>query len=346
MSNKPGSQPVTLRDVAAAAGVSVSTASRALTDGRYVSADKLERIREAAESIGYQPNEGARNLRSSRTMTIGLVSHDLRSPALLDLIRGMTEAVEGTGYSVFIANAAGRVTNYRTLVRRLFERRADALLLINPDGVSKEVEAFSESGRPVLAALSLGADCAHLPFVYSDESSAMRDAMRRLAALGHRSLAYLVHPSELQSTRPSFTAEIAREFNVVSSLIPFKSGGPPAETTDLLKRVLSSEAHPTALLLAHGGLGQLLGAIRGLKMEIPRDLSIVTFSDSTHTEGLIVPAIATIHTDLQKMGQEIIGMLLAALAGAELPARADVALSSWVEAESVGPAPITETPIA
>ena len=117
-------QPVTLREVAAAAHVSISTASRALTDGRWVSDEKLHRIREAADRIGYRPHEGARSLRRFRTMTIGLVSNDLGTPAMIDLIGGITEEAQEAGYCVFFGNAGGATPNYRTIVRRLFQQRA------------------------------------------------------------------------------------------------------------------------------------------------------------------------------------------------------------------------------
>ena len=340
MTTRSATTPVTLRDVAAAARVSVSTASRALTDGRYVSAEKLERIREAAESIGYQPHEGARSLRSSRTMTIGVVSGDLHSPAMLDLIGGMTQAAEERGYSVFIGNAGGKAESYRTLVRRLFERRADALLLMNPDGVAKEVAAFAASGRPVLTLLSTGPDCSHLPFAYSDESEAMRDAIRRLVEFGHRSLAYVMLAGEVQSTRPRFTAELTAEFGLRFSKRTLPAAFEAADLVAFLREV-RAQANATAVLLAHAALGALLSAARQLKLEIPADLSVFTFSDSTFARGLTMPEIATIHTDTHRMGHEAIEMLLRALGGEDLPHLTDVALSSWVEAGSVGPAPTT-----
>lgn len=92
-------RPVTLLDVANEAGVSVSTASRALTGARRVRGDLERRVQEAVESLGYRPNEAARGLRMARTMTLGVLFHRLSSPVSLDMIDGMGAAAHEARYS-------------------------------------------------------------------------------------------------------------------------------------------------------------------------------------------------------------------------------------------------------
>src|SRR5690606_29970061 len=118
---------VTLKDVARHAGVSISTASRALTGQRNVQSDLVARVWAAAEELGYRPNVAARGLRLARTMTIGAVFNRLESPVALEVFDGLGEAAHKHGYSVLVANAGGSAEEYQVVLQRLFDQRVDAL---------------------------------------------------------------------------------------------------------------------------------------------------------------------------------------------------------------------------
>ena len=99
-------EPVTLRDVAAAAGVHTATASRALNPDtrKLVNADTAQRVLEVATGLGYRANPIARGLKTSRSYTIGVVVPDLRNPLFPPIARGIEERLEPAGYTSLLAN--------------------------------------------------------------------------------------------------------------------------------------------------------------------------------------------------------------------------------------------------
>ena len=112
----------TLRDVAERAGVSISTASRALTGTRRVHPELIDRVETAASDLGYRPNQAARSLRMARTMTFGVIFNRLESPVMLDLLDGLNAGSADREYTLLVTSARGDMTVYRHLIRRLFER--------------------------------------------------------------------------------------------------------------------------------------------------------------------------------------------------------------------------------
>ena len=132
---------VTLYEVAAQAGVSIATVSRAL-NGLPVSPRSQERVRAAAAALGYVANEAARALRSDRTLTMGLIFFDLRNTLGIELIDALSESIEASGYSLLIASARADARRYDVLMRRFLERRVDALFCINPRGQGETLTAI------------------------------------------------------------------------------------------------------------------------------------------------------------------------------------------------------------
>src|SRR4051812_45229694 len=99
------SASASIKDVAAAAGVSVATVSRVLNSHPSVSPDARTRVLAAVESLGYRPNAVARSLRTAQTRTLGLVISDVLNPYFGELARSVEEEARGLGYSVIIGNA-------------------------------------------------------------------------------------------------------------------------------------------------------------------------------------------------------------------------------------------------
>ena len=122
---------VTLHHVAARAGVSIATVSRAL-NGLPVAPENQQRVEQAAAELGYVPNEAARSLRSDRTLTLGLIFFQLGPNRGVDLLDELGATVEQGGYSLLISTARGDPNNYSVLMRRFLERRVDGLFCSAP----------------------------------------------------------------------------------------------------------------------------------------------------------------------------------------------------------------------
>ena len=136
-----------MADVAARAGVSVATVSRALSgDGRRVSAPVLERVLKAAEELAYTPNNLARNMRSGTTRILGLVISDIGNPFFTAVARGAEDVAHRHGYSLVLSNTdENPEREAATLGVMAAERAAGSLMFANDEGVDS-VSVISAAG--------------------------------------------------------------------------------------------------------------------------------------------------------------------------------------------------------
>ena len=182
---KDHNRRATLQQVADRAGVSIATASRALS-GSVASTISTQRVRNAVAELGYIPNEAARSLRSERTMTIGIAFFSLKLPGALDMLESLSHVFDRQGYTLLIADTGGRSTRFDVILERFLERRVDALLCVNPDGIGPILERYRSAGVPAAALISRGRGASWLPLLAPDMEPAATEAIARLEALGHR----------------------------------------------------------------------------------------------------------------------------------------------------------------
>ncbi|MEA2682344.1 MAG: LacI family transcriptional regulator [Chloroflexota bacterium] len=176
--------PVRLTDVARAAAVSVSTASRALNADSRISEVTRRRVEKASARLGYRPDLVARGLTLGRTFAVGLVVGDLANPFYADLARGVEEALDPEGYIYLLANSDGDPARQRELAQRLLDRRVDGLMLTVPYDPAtlglKEVPlvAFDRASSKV-------------PYVSVDNVLGARMAVEHLLDEGYRQVGIL-----------------------------------------------------------------------------------------------------------------------------------------------------------
>lgn len=333
----------TLRDVAVHAGVSTSTASRALNGGHHVSEELLDRVLSSARELSYSANEAARGLRMARTLTFGVVFQRLDSPVQLDVLSGMTAGSDERGYSLLLTNARGDQDQYRLLIRRLFERRVDALFLTNPTGVREELEPFLASKVPVLALYRRSDDLADIPLLTVRTDRAVERAIQRLAALGHRSIAYLVTETNTRGIRPAAVESAAARAGLRCRREVLPDGPADASLDDLVRSITAPSDGATAIIVTYVYLNHLMSALHNLDLRIPDDVSVLTFPDSPLTSGLMWPPMASIQVDSEELGRCAATMLADWLDGEQPPDVTMAELASWTERDSVGPAPAPTT---
>ncbi|MCK9485683.1 MAG: LacI family transcriptional regulator [Dehalococcoidia bacterium] len=324
----------TLREVAEAAGVSVSTASRALNGQRRVRRDLVERVRAAAMQVGYQPNLAARSLRTSRTMDLGLAFGRLDTPAALDLIDGLGQGTHEGGYHLLVTSARGDATRHRDALRHLLHRRVDGLLVSRPDGIGTEIADFGRQGIPVLAMISAGEGAEDLPLVNVDLRPAFADAFQSLARHGHRAIALL---TEGYGLRPPRSRRLPDGTVVrVSRLAGTASA---AEVVEALRVQREADPPATALICDQRFMPTVVDVLRSWDLEFPRDVSLASYLDSRWMDELMTPPLAAIHIDVAELGVVAARMMIAWLGGEEPPPLTRLPLSRWIERPSVGAVP-------
>ncbi|MFB7112439.1 LacI family DNA-binding transcriptional regulator [Streptomyces sp. NPDC056190] len=317
-----------IKDVAAAAGVSVATVSRVLNEHRSVSADARARVLASVEALGYRPNAVARSLRTHRTRTLGLVISDVLNPYFTALARSVEEEARTLGYSVIIGNADERPGLQDHHVRTLLDRRIDGLLVSPADGGSPLMLDAARAGTPMVF-VDRWIEGVDVPVVRSDGRAAVRDLVAHLYGLGHRRLAIIAGPAATTTGRER--VEAFREALAAHGLpLPdayvgqgdFRAGSGRRVTESFLGLPEPPEAVFAAdNLMALGALD----AIRARGLRVPDDIALAAFDDIPwfpHTD----PPITAIAQPTGELGRAAVRALVDRIAGrparsVTLPAR-------------------------
>jgi LacI family transcriptional regulator len=310
----------TIRDVAERAGVSVATVSKVL-NGRYgVSAATLAHVQAVIDELGYQSSIVASSLRSHRTNVVGILVADLE-PFSTELLKGAARAVRDTPYELVVYSAGGRAADRVGWERRYLSRLGgtliDGALLVTPTVIDAQV------GFPVVAVDPHTGDSG-VPIVASDNLHGARLATEHLLELGHRRIGFVAGRPDLESAR---LRRKGYELALTDAGIPVDldlvvNGDFEQEPSREAARELLLRPQPPSAIFAANDLSALgvLAAATTLGLDVPADLSIVGF-DSIPESVMAEPPLTTVEQSIQLMGRRAVDMLLALLAGAEVPQR-------------------------
>lgn len=300
-----------LRDVARAAGVSVSTASRVLSGSSHpVSQATQLTVREAADRLGFEPNRVARALATARSQTIGAIVHDVSDPYFAEIVRGLEDVAGARDHALFVSSSDRDPDKELALVRTFVANRVDAIVLV-ASGLA-DVEAMDRIASVLARFEALGGVVVCMsehpyeaPRVAYDNRGAMREVTNHLIELGHTEIGFLSGPPELIVGKVRYDgfcaalidAGIEHDPNLMECGFFSMEGGAVA-TGRLLDR-----ARPTAVvggndLMALGALRRLLD--RGLR--VPEDVSVVGFDDVEFAAYASVP-LTTVRVPLTEFGR-------------------------------------------
>lgn len=324
---------VTLSDVAARAGMSAATASRALR-GLKVHKKYQGKAQTAAAELGYVLNEAARSLRSVRTMTVGMVYHDLTSMLGMELLRSIASGLDEIGYSLFVSTAQGGNDRFDQLVHRFLQRRVDALVCVHSNGDGGALGGFAASGVPVMALITKAGGYSHLPMISPTVNGASADCIDSLRSRGHKLIAILT-TDRLPLPINSFigTAKAKR-----MKLVQHRMDNAAFDARATLKALMAMKPRPTAVIALQAEAAKMLEAAPGLKIRIPDDLSVVAIRDRSFPTPAWAETVSTIHLDPTQMGQMASDVLKAWLVeGAPLTADRTVEIGTFIERTTTGP---------
>jgi LacI family transcriptional regulator len=333
----------TLKDVARAAGVHPATVSRALDPHKMslVREDTRQRVRATADELGYRADVVARSLRRRKTEAVGVVMTDLGNPVFAPVLRGIATRLEREGFIALITETQDDHERLRVAVRKLLDRRVDALIIAaarRSDAAT--VRAAEASGIPiVLAVRSLVGS--GLPTVTTDDVMGGYLAARHLAGLGHIAVAQIAGPQEVQPfiDRSIGFARGSSEagFHVLrlDTEAPDPSPEAGARLTDLI--LDRKSAIPTAIFAHNDAMATgALGALRARGLECPQDVSVLGYNDAPLDEYLH-PPLSTIGFPGNRIGETAAELALTLV---EDPSRVVGSLMfppSVVERESTAP---------
>jgi LacI family transcriptional regulator len=313
------SSPATLKSVADAAGVHLSTASRALDPARrhLIGPDVLQRVETAARELGYRRDMMAAALRTRRTRLVGLAVPDIANPVFAPIIAGLSAHLADAGYSTIVADVGADRARQKRLTDDLIARRVDGLVLATALLEDGAVAALLQASLPLVLVNRVAAGLA-VPAVTSDDRLGMRLAVAHLIALGHSRIAHLAGPQQISTGRQRqegfFAAMTAAGLDVdatsaVAATDYSVQGGEAAA-----RKLLAAHVRPTALAAANDLLA--IGALRVLRAEgltSPGDMSVTGFNDMPLVD-MINPPLTTIRIRGNEIGREAAALLLQRIA--------------------------------
>lgn len=313
MSSRPTT--VTLKQVAAAAGVSVSVASRVLNGHAkaYRISDQTEQqVRGIASDLEFRPSQIARSLRLQKSKMIGVVIPDLSNPFFAAISREITLAVEAEGFSVLVADSRETTSIEQELTGELQSRQVEGLVVC-PVGVDgSHLLTVHRSGLPIVL-VDRGFPDFPMMQVTSDHRRGSEQAAELLLAQGHRTIGILqglpgTLPNEerlrglketLKRHDLQWDAELVDGDNFTE-----QSG---YESTH---RLLSKRPDITALFAL--STPNAMGALRATHeqgIQVPDKLSIVSFDDSPYSDLMAVP-LATVCQDVPRIGKQAAALII------------------------------------
>jgi LacI family transcriptional regulator len=308
------SSRVTIRDVAAQAGVSVATVSKVLNQRYGVAAETFARVRAVIDELGYEASLVAQSLRNHKTNVIGILVSDLE-PFSTELLKGAADAIRGTGYELVVYSAGGRVGDHvgweRRYLSRLSGTLVDGAILVTPTVVDVRY------GAPIVA-VDPHTGPTDLPTIDSNNLRGAQLATEHLLTLGHQRIAMLTGRADLQSARLREEgyrqALAAAGVPVDEELVQAGDYDPDVSSASAL-RLLKSEHRPTAIFAANDiSAIATVSTAASLGIRVPADLSVVGF-DNVPESALNSPPLTTIHQPIREMGQSAIEMLIRLING-------------------------------
>lgn len=314
---------VTLADVAAAAGVSPTTASLVLSGrGRElrISDAVQQRVHATSDELGYRPNAVSRGLRTGTTRTLGFVSDTVATSQLAgDMIQGALDAALEHDYMLFIGESEGDAGVERRLVDTMLDRQVDGLVLASMFTRMRQPPAgLAHVPAVLLNAVPIGVSS--LPAVVPDEIAAGRAAAELLLAAGHREI-HLVGAGPTERDIPPATvagrerlagiAQVLREAGVEPATGHRCMDWLPPHGWRATRDILDSWGTPGALICFNDRLA--FGAYQALAeagLRVPDDVSIVSFDDAPLATWLR-PALTTFAIPHYELGRRAVELLLA-----------------------------------
>ncbi len=318
------SSTITLSDVAQAAGVSVSTASRALNglDAKYrISRSTAEEVRRVAGELGFRPNQAARAFRSQRSGLVGVVVPDIANPFFAAIAREVTLAAEQHQYSILIADSQESTLREQNLLQEFVSRQVEALVVC-PVGVEcQHLVAIHQSNLPLVLVDRVFPQCEMMQ-VTSQHRTGAQLAAELLLANGHRHIGVL---QGLPGTLPNDERLQGLRETLHSVGIPFDSefvdGNNFTEVSGYESATRLLSRHPEITAFFALSTPNALGALRasaGLGRSVPDDLSIMTFDDSPFADFMRIP-LSTVCQDVQKLGEHAASIVVSALRDGKMP---------------------------
>ncbi|MFK4837505.1 LacI family DNA-binding transcriptional regulator [Microbacterium sp. ZW T2_14] len=313
-----------IADVARAAGVSKSTASRALTGSGYVSTATRARVRDAAAALGYVPTTSAVSLVTGRTQTVGVVMPSLDRWFFAQVLEGIQDALRERRYDLALYGAPPDSPARREMFEHILARkRFDGLIAVGIEPSARELERLVAFGRPVVA---VGGYDVGTNAVSIDDQAAARIATDHLIGLGHRDIAFLGGDPDGHRTsfgdgrRQDGYRSAMRDAGLEASVRHVQSEATMPDGYRVAVELLGDRrTRPTAIVgvCDEVAVGAIIAA-RRLGLRVPERLSVIGIDDHAYAEMF---SLTTLQQRPHQQGRAAVQLLMWQLDDPAAPTR-------------------------
>lgn len=307
----------TLRDVAAACGVSPATVSKALNNAPDVGQETAQRIRQRAKELGYHPNAVARTLKTNRSYNIGVLFEDEMHCGLTHeffscVLDALKNGVESRGYDVtFISKNLGSAS--MSYLDHCRYRNCDGVVIANVNFKDSSIAELITGGIP---AVTIDYVFDGTSAVMSDNARGVRELVTYVHSMGHRKLA-MIHGEDTAVTRVRVASfyRTCRDLGIEiqQDLVQRGMFNNPVECGQITRSFLERSDRPTCIFYPDdiallGGMAE----IERWGLRIPEDISVVGY-DGIKLSRFLRPELTTLQQDAQTMGNEAARLLTQAI---------------------------------
>ncbi len=300
-----------MHDVARLAGVSIATVSAVINSTAVVSPQRAQKVREAMKALDYHADQVARSLKTGRTNVIGMIIPDVTNAFYPDVISGAEEVATRAGYSLILCNANEDPAQEQRQLSTLFSRRVDGVLIACSDS-STAYDSLMRRRFPIVFFDRIPRGFRG-PAVATDNFAAGYQATRHLLELGHQRIAIIAGSMDLSphACRSEGFRKAMQEAGIPVHDDYFRMGALRVENGFQFGiELLALASRPTAIFCSNNKM--LLGLVRAigdLKVQCPREVSIVGVDDFAWTEHFN-PKLTTVAQPTREIGRQAMELLL------------------------------------
>ncbi|WIJ24439.1 LacI family DNA-binding transcriptional regulator [Devosia sp. RR2S18] len=318
----------TIEDVAARAGVSIATVSRAINEPTKVAAETRRRVTEAIAQTGYTTNAMARSLRMRRSNMILILAPDVGDPNFSNILVGLETEASKRGYGVLIGNTQNDPSRETDYLRFISSNQADGLILFTghlPYGFGQEGPL---TRLPPMVAVNEPVPDSDVPFVGVDNFEGARIATEHLISQGHRRIGFIGRStSKMINTlrERGYRAALEGAGIPIEPRLILDGDGTTESGRAAAEHMFVRDVLPTAFFCVNDAtaLGVII-ALNARRYDLPRQFSVMGFDDISFA-NFVSPSLTTMKQPRLKMGEEAMELLLALLEG-EAPRQNEVLL--------------------
>ena len=312
--------PVSIREVAALAGVSVATVSNVINRPEIVAQPTRDRVQAAIMELGFVRNESARQLRAGRSRTIGLVVLDVANPFFTDVARGVEDEANKAGLAVILCNSDDQERKENRYLDVLEEHRVHGVLITPVAGAGTRLASLQKRGTPVVLVDSRSPSRGQCSVAVDDVMGGDL-AMSHLLAAGHERIAYVAGPASIRQVadRHEGAQRALRRVGVAADDLTIIEADAlnvfAGQRAGASIAAMSALSRPTAVFCANDlmALGVLQEMTRN-HIRVPDDIAIIGYDDIDFAAAAAVP-LTSVRQPRQELGRTAARLLLEEAAG-------------------------------